>query len=47
MVLGAEVARKLDYQLGDKVVLAHGIAATSFSMHDDRPFTVVGVLAPT
>ncbi|MGB1912532.1 MAG: ABC transporter permease [Porticoccaceae bacterium] len=47
VVLGAEVARKLDYQLGDKVVLAHGIAATSFSMHDDRPFTVVGVLAPT
>ena len=47
VVLGAEVAKKLGYKLGDKVVLAHGIAATSFSMHDDRPFTVVGILAPT
>jgi putative ABC transport system permease protein len=47
VVLGAEVARKLDYQLGDKVVLAHGIAATSFSIHDDRPFTVVGILKAT
>ena len=47
VVLGSEVAKKLGYQLGDKVVLAHGIAATSFSMHDDRLFTVVGILKPT
>jgi putative ABC transport system permease protein len=47
VVLGAEVAHKLGYSLGDKVTLAHGIAATSFSMHDDRPFTVVGILAAT
>ena len=47
VVLGAEVAKKLGYQLGDKLTLAHGIAATSFSMHDDRPFTVVGILAST
>ncbi len=47
VVLGAEVAKKLGYQLGDKVVLAHGVATTSFSLHDDRPFTVVGILKPT
>lgn len=47
VVLGADVAKKLGYQLGDKLVLAHGIAETSFSMHDDRPFQVVGILAPT
>ena len=47
VVLGAEVAKKLDYQLGDKVALAHGIGSTSFSNHDDRPFTVVGILAAT
>ena len=47
VVLGAEVARKLGYSLGDKLVLAHGVAETSFSLHDDRPFTVVGILAPT
>ena len=47
VVVGAEVAKKLNYQLGDELILAHGIAATSFSKHDDRPFTVVGILAPT
>lgn len=47
VVLGAEVAKKLSYQLGDKIVLAHGIAKTSFSMHDDLPFTVVGILDST
>lgn len=47
VVLGSTVAKKLGYQLGDKLTLAHGITATSFSLHDDRPFTVVGILAPT
>lgn len=47
VVLGFEVAQQLEHSLGDKVVLAHGIASTSFSMHDDRPFKVVGILAPT
>ncbi|MBX2808648.1 MAG: ABC transporter permease [Cellvibrionaceae bacterium] len=47
VVLGAEVARKLGYQLGDRIVLSHGISAVSFSHHDDKPFTVVGTLKPT
>lgn len=47
VVLGAEVARRLNYSLGDKVVLAHGTGSTSFSMHDDKPFQVSGILAPT
>lgn len=47
VVLGAEVARKLNYRLGDRLVLAHGVAATSFSLHEDRPFEVVGILRPT
>lgn len=46
-VLGAEVARKLGYKLGDKIVIAHGAASTRFTLHDDKPFTVVGILAPT
>lgn len=46
-VLGAEVARKLGYRLGDNIVIAHGAAATSFTLHDDKPFTVTGILAPT
>lgn len=46
-VLGAEVARKLGYQLGQEIVLAHGIGAVSFSEHKDKPFVVTGILAPT
>jgi len=47
VVLGYEVAKRLNYQLGDKLVLAHGVAATSFSKHDDNPFRVSGILEPT
>ena len=47
VVLGAEVARQLGYSLGDKLVMAHGLASTSFSLHDDLPFSVVGILEPT
>lgn len=47
VVIGAAVARKLRYQLGDKIVLAHGIAEVSLAKHDDSPFVVAGILAPT
>jgi len=46
-VLGAEVARKLGYGLGDPIVIAHGAGKVSFMDHSDKPFTVVGILAPT
>ena len=47
VVLGAEVAKRLGYTLGDQVVLAHGIGNTSFVQHTEHPFTVVGILART
>lgn len=47
VVLGAQVARELDYSLGTKLTLAHGLGGTSFVNHDDLPFTVTGVLQPT
>jgi len=47
VVLGSEVAKKLGYTLNDEVVLAHGLGKTSFSLHDDRPFKIVGILATT
>ena len=47
VVLGAEVADKLSYQLGDKIVISHGIGSTSFQNHDHAPFTVTGILEPT
>ena len=47
VIIGSDVARKLNYSIGQKLILSHGIASTSFSLHDDRPFTIVGILAPT
>ena len=47
VVLGAEVARTLGYSLGDEITLAHGVVSTNFSLHENSPFTVVGILAPT
>lgn len=47
VVLGAEVARRLDYALGDSVIVAHGGGRHDIMKHDDAPFRVVGILAPT
>ncbi|MBO4122617.1 ABC transporter permease [Cupriavidus gilardii] len=49
-VLGAEVARRLGYRVGQQIVLTHGDGAAPGALrleHDDKPFTVVGILAPT
>lgn len=46
-VLGSEVAQALGYQVGDELVLSHGIGNTSFVNHEDLPFTVSGILATT
>ena len=47
VVLGAQVAQKLGYQLGDQIVLAHGLGKTSFSLHSNSPFQVTGILSAT
>ena len=46
-VLGAEVASKLGYKVGNPIVLAHGTGKVSFSNHSDKPFKVIGILEPT
>lgn len=46
-VVGAEVAKKLGYKLGDRIVLAHGASDVKFARHDDKPFQVVGILQHT
>jgi putative ABC transport system permease protein len=46
-VLGAEVARTLNYHAGDPIVIAHGAGEISFIEHDNKPFEVVGVLEST
>lgn len=46
-VIGAEVARKLGYQVGDSIIISHGAGEVSFVAHDDKPFKVAGILKPT
>ncbi|MEF8704766.1 MAG: ABC transporter permease [Candidatus Accumulibacter sp. UW26] len=46
-VPGAEVAARLGYRPGDRIVLSHGMGDVSLAEHTDKPFTVVGILAPT
>lgn len=47
VVLGAQVASRLGYELGDSIVLSHGMADTSFTHHDQLPFRVSGILSLT
>ncbi|EFL87482.1 ABC transporter permease [Ahrensia sp. R2A130] len=47
VVLGSEVADALNYVIGDRVVVAHGLGRAGLVTHDDLPFTVSGILAPT
>ncbi len=44
--LGSEVARGLGYRVGDSITLSHGLSELG-PEHDDKPFRVVGILAPT
>ncbi len=44
-VIGADVATTLGYQVGDPIVVAHGLA--SFTEHKDQPFRVSGILEKT
>jgi putative ABC transport system permease protein len=48
VVVGAEVARKLNYRVGDAVVVAHGVTkGEGVVKHDRRPFRIAGVLKST
>lgn len=46
-VLGAEVARAAGLGVGATLVGAHGMGGEPGEAHDDAPYEVVGVLAPT
>ena len=46
-VLGAEVAATLGYRPGERITLSHGNGQLPGLAHADKPFTVVGILAPT
>ena len=44
-VIGADVATTLGYDIGDPIVVAHGLA--SFSEHENQPFRISGILEKT
>jgi len=46
-VLGSQVAAAVDYAVGDNIVVAHGAGDVSFVEHDEHPFLITGILAPT
>ncbi|GAC13059.1 ABC transporter permease [Aliiglaciecola lipolytica] len=46
-VIGAEVAEKLNYKLGDEIEMSHGLGEVSFTKHSESPFVVTGILAST
>ncbi len=46
-VVGADVAERLRYRIGDRIVVAHGTGRTVLAEHDDQPFTIVGILKRT
>ncbi|NKI32177.1 ABC transporter permease [Croceivirga thetidis] len=47
IVAGSAVANNLGLKIGDKIVSSHGLAATAVEAHEDKPFTIVGILKPT
>jgi putative ABC transport system permease protein len=46
-VLGAEVADKLQYKIGQNIYLSHGMGVSSLALHKNKPFKVVGILERT
>ncbi|MGF1700713.1 ABC transporter permease [Photobacterium makurazakiensis] len=46
-VIGADVAKKLKYAIGDEIIIAHGISDKAFNRHDNLPFKITGILEPT
>ncbi len=47
VTLGADAAAELNYSLGDRIAVTHGLGEVGFLTHDEMPFTVTGVLAKT
>ncbi|MEP6605567.1 MAG: ABC transporter permease, partial [Nitrosospira sp.] len=45
--IGAEVAERLGYRVGDRIVLNHGAKDLGLAEHADKPFKVSGILQRT
>ncbi|WP_299218165.1 FtsX-like permease family protein [uncultured Aquimarina sp.] len=46
-VFGAEVAKKLNLNIGSSFVSSHGLIQNEIEAHDEKPFVMTGILAPT
>lgn len=47
VVLGSEVAKKFKHKVGDPIVISHGLSSEAVLAHDNTPFRIVGIMAPT
>jgi putative ABC transport system permease protein len=47
VVLGSEVARKMQHKVGDPIVLSHGVSSQAILNHKQTPFHIAGILNPT
>ncbi len=48
VVIGSDVARKLGYKLGDRIIVTHGVTkGEGILNHEDKPFVVAGIMKPT
>jgi len=47
VVIGFDVAASLNYKLGEKIIIAHGLGQEGFLKHDDKPFRISGILRKT
>jgi len=46
-VVGYQVAKRLNYSVGDSIELTHGMGSEDITKHEEDPFIISGVLAPT
>lgn len=47
VVIGADVANKLNYKVGDSIIVSHGSGEIDDHNHDDIPFFISAILAPS
>ncbi|MFZ4713571.1 MAG: ABC transporter permease [Bacteriovoracaceae bacterium] len=47
LVLGSEVAKSLQYMIGQEIHLSHGVDEAGIISHDEFTFKIVGILNPT
>lgn len=47
VVLGSEVAERRRLSVGDEIALTHGLRGTGIMDHEEHPFRVSGILAPS